>query len=220
MNANDPFIKSLIDINQPMEKNPCRFSTIALLLQGARKLSGRNFYTGVYEMDELNEQNFIDGTYQSFQFTGLINYLIFLEQIGTVFRKKDVKIDKNDNAIKIALRSFSLLPNEKIQAINFLRHSFVHNYGLVCYDKKRPNLPKYKFCLSIERNIEIVKLPLVDWDGNFSDKSDETTTEIYIIDLMDLIEGVYSNLKKELDRDSVGVLPEIAEIKSRFTIIN
>jgi hypothetical protein len=80
-------IEKFLSIDQPMENTPLRFSTLILLLKSSRSLSGRNMRTGVYvyEKNEINEQNFADGTYLSFQFSGLISYLILLELIGSIF---------------------------------------------------------------------------------------------------------------------------------------
>jgi len=217
MIKNKPFIKSLIDINQPMENDSCRYSTLSLLLKGARKLSGRDLKTGEYIGEKLSKQNIEDGTDRSFLFTGLMNYLIFLEQIGTIFNENP---REKNNKIRVALKNFSSLTNKKINAVIALRNSFVHNYGLAAYDNNNSNRHlRHKFSLSIERNTDIVKLPIGNWGGDFSDKSDETLTEVYIIDLIDLIEGIYSQIREGVETDNLSSKLEEDEIKSRFTII-
>jgi hypothetical protein len=215
MNSNDPFIKRLIDINQPMEDNPCRFSTIALSLRGARKLSGRNLETGVYEKNEYNEQNFKENTVFSFQFLGLLSYLIFLEQIGSIFcNKNETRCNK---AILYALKTFSSLSNDKAEAVFALRNSLAHKYGLATEKDRRL---KFKFSILIEENTEIIKLPAKNWAGDFSDKSDETLTEIYTITLIDLIESIYTKIQEEIEKNNLEIQIEKDEIESRFTIIN
>ena len=64
--ADQNFIAKLLDISQPMVETPTRFSTIALLLIGGRKLFGCNLVSGEYEMNELKIENFANQTYHSF----------------------------------------------------------------------------------------------------------------------------------------------------------
>jgi hypothetical protein len=179
--TNSEFISKLLDINQPMTKDPFRFSSIALLLKGARKLFGCNIDTGKYEMLELDEDNFKSGTYQSLQFSGLINYLIFLEQIGSIFKPKYLPSSSSSNGIYNALIYFSSLNNDpnKISGIVSLRNSLTHKFGLAT-EKNPKTKPARKFSLSIERNDNIILNPTTDWNGNFSDKSESTLTTVYI----------------------------------------
>ena len=125
MTPNKQFILKLLDINLPMENIPYRLSTISLLLRSARKLSGRDLVTGIYEGREFNEQNFVDETYNSFLFTSLLNYLILLDQIGIIFGETS-----NSNGIVSALDTFSKLPKRKKTIIKELRNSLAHNFGL------------------------------------------------------------------------------------------
>jgi hypothetical protein len=214
------FILKLLDMNQPMSNTPIRFSTIVLLLKGGRKLFGCDLETGEYQMNELNEENILDQTYHSFQFSGLINYLILLEQIGSIFKPINATSIKKTNGIFCALKFFSQLSDEKIKAIISLRNSLTHRFGLAT--EKKPSVkPPRKFILSIERDKEIVKLPNIDWDGTFSDKSDSTNTTIFIIDLVDQIEKIYKEVSTKLINNNLDIIPigGIDEIKARYTII-
>lgn len=221
--SDSEFITKLLDIKQPMEYQPNRYSTITLLLIGARKLFGCNLETGKYEKQELNETNFTDGTYHSFQFSGLINYLIFLEQIGSIFRPKNpISALTKSNGIYCALKYFSELScDTKIGAIVSLRNSLAHKFGLAT-EKNPKSKPPRKFILSSERNQDVVNLPIKDWDGVFSDKSDTTSTTIYIIDLVNEIEKVYKQLKEENSKNNLEILlkDELCELKARYTIIS
>lgn len=73
------FIDKLLTVNQPKLDNPTLFSTIALLLRGARKWFGFNLSSGEYEMNEPIEKIFLIRLI-ILQLSGLINYLIFLDQ--------------------------------------------------------------------------------------------------------------------------------------------
>jgi hypothetical protein len=198
--TNSNFISKILDIKQPMTNNPTRYSSVILLLKSGRKLFGCDINTGVYRMKEFYSENFQEGTYHSFQLSGLINYLIFLEQIGSIFMPKTCGISEGSHGIKAGLTYFSsMTDNEKINAIISLRNSLVHRFGLAT--EKNPRLkPPRKFILSIERNSGIVKLPRTDWDGTFSNRQKRTSTTIFIIDLVMLIESVYQKICDENKR--------------------
>ena len=211
------FIEKFIDINQPITVRPNRFSTIGILLRAARKLSGRDLSTGLYVMNEINIDNFKDQIYHSNLFSGLINYLIFLEQVGSIFKLKSAK----KNGIHIALENFSNLNKKQILAVRALRNSLTHNYGLATENNPKNLENRHKFTLSSERNDEIVKLPSTPWTGDFSNKSDCSNTIIFITNLEDLIENVYLKLKKEVSKNNVEISLSngLDELKARFTII-
>jgi len=214
------FMNKFIDIDQPMSKNPDRFSTLGILLRGARHLSGRDLYNGIYKMKELTKQNFKRQTYFPNFFTGLINYLIFLEQLGGIFKIKGRAVPNQKNGIHLAFKNFFTLTDDKIFAIRALRNSLVHQYGLATGKENGKNIKLiYKFTVSVERNSEIVKLPLTTWDGSFSNKNDESNTTIYVIDLIDVIEKLYSKLKEEINNNNVEFNVSLDELKARFTII-
>jgi hypothetical protein len=211
------FIESLLDINQPMSVELNRLSTISILLRGARKLSGRDLLTGIYLRSEINFENFTDQIYHSNQFSGLINYLIFLEQIGSIFELKSRK----KNGIHIALENFSFLSSQQIVAIRALRNSMTHNFGLASEIIPENKGKRHKFTLSIERNANIVSLPKNKWEGDFTDKSEQSNTIIYIIDLSDLVENIYSQLKTEVSSNNIKIALKngLDELKARFTIL-
>jgi len=214
------FITRLLDINQPMSDNPVRFSTIVLLIKGARKLSGCNIITGKYEMNEINEESFSDLTYHSFQYTGLINYLILLEQLGGIFKPINKDKIEQTNGIFCSLKYFTNLEENKIKAIKALRNSLAHKFGLAT--EKSPGIkPPMKFIISIERNNEVIKLPNEDWNGDFTDKTLETSTTIYLIDLIELVEKVFFKIIKEHQDNNLELILKdgINELMTRFTII-
>jgi hypothetical protein len=213
-------IDKFLDFNQPMESAPDRFSTLVFLLKSGRKLSGRDLTTGAYVGSEFNHQNFIDGTYYSFQFSGLISYLILLEQVGSIF-KPTQELATKEMPIKKALKYFSDIDPAKIDSIVALRNSMAHKFGLAT-EKKPHKMTPQKFTLSIERNVNIVQLPIVPWDGIFSNKSEDSHTLIYIHDLIDLIEGVFQKLLTEHKNGNIEVVLEdgLEELKARYTTIN
>jgi hypothetical protein len=216
------FKTKLLDINQPMVEMPPRFSTIALLLKSGRKLFGCDLVSGEYKRNEINIENFANQTYLSLRLSGLINYLIFLEQIGSIFKPKNqTKTFTQTNGIFCSLKYFSTLSDDddRIKAIKSLRNSLTHKFGLAT-EKNPTDKPPRKFIISIERNSEIITLPNKDWDGTFSDKSDNTSTTIFIIDLVILIESVYQKIVEANKADELEMVLSdgIEELKARFTI--
>ncbi|MCF2446317.1 hypothetical protein L0657_20330 [Dyadobacter sp. CY345] len=214
-------ILSLLDINQPMSETPSRFSTVTLLLRSARKLFGSDLYTGEYTMNELNIENFSE-MYLSFQFTALINYLILLEQLGSLIKPINKSECKKSPGIFCALKYFSSLNDDrKIQSIAALRHSLAHKFGLATQSNPKDK-PCRKFILSLETNAEVIKLPIIDWDGDFSDKHEKTSTIVYIFDLVVLIEDVYRNIVNEIETNylNMELIIEVIELNARFTVIH
>jgi len=175
--------------------------------------------TGTYNKNELNFENFADETYQSFQFTGLINYLIFLEQLGSILKPKyKCRID-NGNGIYCCLKYYSGLSDNKINALKSLRNSLTHKFGLAT-EQGSIKIPPRKFILSIGENPDIVELPKVEWDGNFTAKLDQSSTTIHITDLIKLIEKIYQQILEDNNSNKLDILLEIPELESRFTIVN
>lgn len=219
--TNSRLFSKLLDMKQPMSNRPTRFSSIILLLKSGRKLFGCDINTGEYKMKEYYVTNFSEETYYSFQFSGLINYLIFLEQIGSIFKLKNCDNLKESYGINAALTHFSsITDNAKINAIVSLRNSLIHRFGLAT-EKNPKNKPPRKFILSIERNSDIVKLPNIEWDGTFSNKLGRTSTTIFIVDLVILIETVYQKICEENKKNNLDIKLKdgIDELKTRYTLI-
>jgi hypothetical protein len=206
------YITNILDVNNLNLNNSNRFSTITLLLRSARKLSGYNLQTGIYEKNEFNEQNFKDRTYLSLQYTGLLNYLILLEQIGSAFKPTYADKLRKTNCIYCSLKYYSDLDGKNILYIISLRNSLAHRFSLATEFKNQ-----IKFKLSTERNNCVVKGGI----KNSKNKSIEKYIVIYLFDLIDLIESIY----RKIYQDSISEKIELnlsggfQELNSRYTII-
>lgn len=213
------YLKKLLDLKQPMSENPTRFSNIVLVLKGARKLTGRNIESGIYEKNELNEFDLSNGLYHSLQFTGLINYLILLEQLGSIFKIKN-NPTTSENGIFNALNEFSSLNNDsKIKSLIALRNSLVHKFSLATEKKPNKKELQHKFALSLERNSKIVQIPNTQWNGDFADKCDSSTTTIHLIDFAELAESVFLNINSQLEKGNLESRIVDVELAARYTII-
>lgn len=210
-------LKDILNPSKEFYEKTNRLSTINLLVKSSRKLSGFNLKTGSYEKSEYNEINFKEGIFLPFQFTGLINYLILLEQLGSAFKPKNTNSFKKTNGIYRSLKYYSDLDDYSINCIINLRNSLVHKFSLSTETKK----DNFHFILSSDRNINIVKKPILDWDGNYSNKNPNTYVTIFQIDLIFLIESIYSKILGNLENDNLELTLDkgMDELISRFTII-
>jgi len=207
------FIKDL-----EIEKN--RFSSLKIAINDARKLTGRNIVSGDSELNILaNTNDFLSPD----SFICIINYLLILDLIGEVFNVKGFTTKKNNNIYK-ALKQFSSLTSEKdIDTIIALRNSLAHNYGLINIprDEKENSTKRHKFILLHYENSFLIKYPTTIWNGDFKDKSEDTSTQISKINLINLIEQTYKNLVKESENNRIelNLSGGVEELKSRFTLI-
>jgi len=207
-----------------------RFSCLMIALTDARKITAHFDNHGKFEFNVLETNN----TFLSpFSFIGIINYLLFLEMIGEIFKLKtfnNTKTNKKTNNIYKALKQFGNNISEKdIWSIVALRNSLAHNYGLInipfenIKNIKKREMLTHKFILSNVDNTDLIIYPTNNWkEKDFSDKNDNTSTRISIFKLIDFIESVYLNLKKAIEFNQVELSldGDLEELKARFTIQN
>jgi len=207
-------------VSNEIENN--RYSCLIIALEDSRMLTGRNLENGKYDLNILrNDKTFLNPN----SFIGIINYLLFLEMIGEIFRLKSFKTNKTNNIFK-ALKQFgNSIPENDINTIIALRNSLAHNYGLINtpkYSKENPT-KRHKFIIDNSDDcLVLIKYPTKKWDGDYTDKSDDSSTIVSSIKLIELIESIYRNLRNEIDKNSIELSLKggIEELKSKFTIRN
>ncbi len=180
-------IEKLLEIRQT--NNTEKQSTIIACLKSARFLCSNGLLVDDYSKDEIIEFVFEKGLYHSNVFSGVIFYLIFLDQVGNVFKLKDKPEIKNKTNIKgskirKALKYFSILNDAEITILRELRNSLVHQFSLAT-DKR-------KFVLSIESSSIIIK--------------EETETIIYIPKLIELAEIIFERLLEEHKKNNLEIV--------------
>jgi hypothetical protein len=108
-----------------------RRSCLTMALKAARKYTGRDC-TGKDIKGLIDDDIFNEDRFHSEYFSGLVLYLILLEQIGCLFKEIGYEEKNKTNGIKIALENFSIFKDEpeKIKAIVGLRNSLAHNFSL------------------------------------------------------------------------------------------
>lgn len=216
MNMDDNFIKEILEMNPERERQ----YTFMLCLRTARFLLGCDLETGEYKKENLNEEIFVKKLYISNIFSGLANYLIFLETIGTIFKPKSVPINNKENGIHKALSYFSDLDENQIVAIRTLRNSLAHNFSLAIKSNTNNRFTQ-KFILLHDDSIdEIIKLSTSRWGGDYSDKTNEKYTIINIKKLICLIEDIYTKVAYIASENELECMKSKDELNTKYSILN
>lgn len=204
-----------------LEYSSNRISTLQIALQSARFYCGYTGRKDYSEIDFANRQGFVDKTLCKCNtqmnseigdlFSAMLIYLNSLEQIGDLFCKGD------DSGIVNALKKYAKneLCDDEISALKYLRHSFAHSFGLLNIGKHN-----YKYSLVFKDGKKIVELPPKMWDGNTSDKSDSTTTKVYIFPFIRMVENIIEKCQQELRSNVMKCnFKDIEDVKARYTVI-
>ena len=214
----ETFINNFISC---LEIEPNRYSSLMIALTDARKITGRDINTGEYKLNIL-ESNDIFLTPHSF--IGIINYLLILDMIGEIFKFPDFL--RKQNNIFNSLKQFSSLIDKDIDTFIALRNSLAHNYGLINIPRSSKEFAtkRHKFTLDNQQTSLLIEYPAPEkrWSGNFDDKSENSSTKIGYIQLCDVVERVYFNVKENALKGLIilALKKDISELKARFTIRN
>lgn len=210
----EDFLKLLFVTDNTLEKNEKITSTVKLLIYEARELSGRNIKTGNFDNSNLDDFAAKYYLYISRRFNGLFLYLLLLEVIGSLINNK--LHPSSQNGIKRALEMFSdKIIGENQSIIIGLRNSLAHRFSLCTESTPRQGKPLcFELCWN-ETNY-IVKKPTTEWDGDFSKK--KMHTKIGVENLINHIEKIYADIIKKLETKELQSVPEIPELKARYTI--
>lgn len=130
---NSEFIKKIVNHHQVDEN---RYSVIVTALQDARLISGLYKQTADFKRSLLLD---IQGEYvmhTSIALLGLINYLIILDMLGSIFKKTNFrsKTPPNENSITYLLEQFAVadeVSEADRDTIKALRNCLAHNYSLL-----------------------------------------------------------------------------------------
>lgn len=195
-----------------------RYSSFTLALIDARKLTGRNVFTGKDEKHILQSKK--NGYLSPYSFIGVVNYLILLEMVGRIFTSPKPPV--TGSAIYRALYHFSDVDEKDRYTIDALRNTLVHSYSLVNIPKQAKNNSnsRHIFTLSALSDSPLIKYPDINWDGKFNNKTDSRSTLIQTTKLIDLVERVVGNVKSVVNEsDSSVSRMSLSELKARYTIL-
>ena len=229
----------MIDLKTKGLKNACMIKTILglkhvknrrscllMAIRSARYLTGRNVVTGkalgICEM-EYNVLKKDDVTmhqlYNEHFFSGLAMYLIAIDCIGCLFENSTITSKIENNSIIRALKSFSSLDNERIEAVKDLRNTLAHNFGLATESKGGAKKTKHKFTLSFSDKAEAIKLPKKDWDGDFGNKKQSCSTIIGVSAFCNLAESIIANVYDSYEKGLLKLRVSEEQVKARFTVL-
>lgn len=189
-----------------------RISTIYLSLNSARFLTKNNLLILEYYNNKLENNLSEKGLNYELLLSGLLNYMIFLEQIGSLFYSQ--------NSIKQVIETF--FPNfftddEKVSIVQF-RNCFAHRFSLAIENKGNSSR---KFRLELH-SLETEK-PIIEanpkWEGDYSIKTNETDTIINVKSLIKFCENLYNHVISENEKGNLQLVMEEKEIMAKFTII-
>ena len=187
-------------------------STIYLSLNSARFLTKNNLLILEYYNNKLENNLSEKGLNYELLLSGLLNYMIFLEQIGSLFYSQ--------NSIKQVIETF--FPNfftddEKVSIVQF-RNCFAHRFSLATENKGNSSR---KFRLELH-SLETEK-PIIEanpkWEGDYSIKTNETDTIINVKSLIKFCENLYNHVISENEKGNLQLVMEEKEIMAKFTII-
>jgi len=173
------------------------FSGFCGALKDARKMTGRNIKTGA--KDNTNKYGHLGS------WLGTIGYLSLLDQIGGCFRKVNgPTIEANKSGIIKALKNFTDLTDNQIDAIYALRNSFAHDYSLQNVGK-RQGLIHHSSVDNSDTKPAII-LPQQNWDGLMNTKTPQNATYINLQALGDIVERLILNLIDLNDNNGLEII--------------
>ncbi len=173
------------------------FSGFCGALKDARKMTGRNIETG--SKDNTNTFGHLGS------WLGTIGYLLLLDQIGGCFRKVNgPTIEANKSDIIKALKNFSNLNDNEIDALYALRNSFAHDYSLQNIGR-RAGLTHH-FTVDNSSTRPAIILPRQNWDGSMNNKTAQNGTYINLQALGDIVESLILNIIELVDKNEVEII--------------
>jgi hypothetical protein len=151
-----------------------------------------------------------------------IGYFALLEQIGNCFRPKetDIQVHGNENGIKKALKLFSRLSKEEIDALYALRCAFAHDFSLSNV-KAEGSKHLHHFRVTEGTVTPLVLFPKEEWDGSYQDIKPETTTTVNLELFGDMVEELISRLMEmsQKDRLTIALKGGADELEKRYSFV-
>ena len=181
--------------NISVQQNTMNFSGFVAALRDARKFTKRHQDTGVKLTDDTC------GNHGSW--LGAIGYLVLLDQIGKCFKPKNVAAI-GDNSISKALKYFTTLPHDQIDALYALRNAFAHDYALYNINNARPTYTHH-FTVVQSPTQAIVIPPQIPWDGIPANRTAANLTIVNLEALGDTTEIICGALLTHVNNNNLEV---------------
>lgn len=219
----------MIDILLGIKNETNRKSCLLMAIRSARYLTGRDINAGdskgITDMETkilMKDGVLEDWLQDELLISGITMYTIAIDCIGCLFERKDKPVTK-PNGIKRALNNFSDLDELQIDALADLRNSMTHNFGLATEaktNKGSPKKTKHKFVLSFLDSAEAITLPKTEWNGDYSDKKESSSTIIGVYAFCNLVEEIIKKVYQCHNRDNLCLRMGDDEARARFTVLN
>lgn len=172
-----------IDLYLSYRGNDQIVSSFAAALRDARAATGRRPDDGVM-MEPERAGNWL----------GAIGYLALTDQIGSTFRAPGTS--RPSGNIVEALKDFTGLAADDIDAVYALRNAFAHDFALVNCNPKTPFLQRH-FQVHADPGAPLVVHPLTPWDGDLRRRTPASCTRVNLWALADTVEGIALELFAE-----------------------
>jgi hypothetical protein len=199
--------------NSYIESSPWTFfSGFCGALKDARKMTGRNIETG--DKDGTNKFGHLGS------WLGTIGYLALLDQIGSCFKRVGgPEVEENKSGIVKALKHFSALDDNQIDAIYALRNSFAHDFSLQNVGRRQGLIHLFEVGNSPTEPLTV--LPTQPWDGVLETKTLNNLTKINLQALGDEVEKLVKNLIQLNSNNQVEIILEKGkeELIARYSFV-
>jgi hypothetical protein len=196
------------------------FSSLPALLREARSLAGRDIDSGAFLPDVPDEARA--------EWAAILMYLILLEQLGAVLRRKGTRPPKGgENRLMCALRLWA--PEVKrthADALRQLRNALSHDFGLTARDRNKKKPHHRMFALSPAG--PLVALPKKRWNGEYGNQDDPGTglkkstggpVRVNIRAVADLVESVVETVLANEGDLRLNLHPEVVQRRFGFSIV-
>lgn len=206
---NPNLIKQLLGIEEFEDQ---RISTIYLSLNSARFLTKNNLLVNEYSNTELEDILTEKALNYEFLFTGLLNYMIFIEQIGALFNL----------SIDLIVKHFfpNKFSDEELNSLKQLRNSFAHRFSLAT-ENKGDKSRKFRLNHCSPKTEKPIVEACLSWDGTSYLKNDDfRDTIINVRSFINFCEEFYYKVVSENEKGNLLLVIQENEILAKFTIIN
>jgi hypothetical protein len=184
------------------------------LLRDARRVAGRDLDSGMLR-PEVTDEDRAD-------WPALLLYLILLEQIGTVLRRKGTRaLRPGENTLRRTIQIWEPTVRwSHAEVLRTLRNALAHDFGLTARDERKPRRgrpvspPLHHRRFGLRLGGPIVVLPRRRWNGEYSEASRGGIVWVNHQAVGDLSERIVASIRKDQAILRLNISPE--EYRMRF----
>jgi hypothetical protein len=196
-------------------------SCFVAVLREARKLAGRDLDDGTLLTNVLDEDRA--------EWAALLMYLILLEQLGEVLRRKGTRAPRHDeNTLMRALQLWApTVKKTHAGALRALRNALAHDFGLTARDRSRKRQKRHHRKFVLGTTGVLVTLPNHRWNGEYGAKDDKNigmtknrggAVRVNVRALGDLVEGVVETVRANEGDLRLNLHPDEVKVRFGFSI--